>query len=61
MPDRDNLVHRDDSHSSQPVETGELAGKHAFVEPKLTFVKPRLVRQGRLEEKTQSFFGPFTP
>lgn len=35
--------------------------KKAWQEPKLTFVKPKLTKHGRLEEVTGQFFGGFTP
>ena len=37
------------------------AGKPSFVAPKLTFVKPELVRQGSLADVTAGFFGTFVP
>ncbi len=36
-------------------------GKQPFVAPKLTFVKPELVRQGSLADVTAGFFGTFIP
>jgi hypothetical protein len=40
----------------------EGTGKRPFVEPKLTFVTPKLVKHGGLAEITgQGFFGPFSP
>ena len=35
--------------------------KPRFVAPKLTFVKPELVRQGSLADVTAGFFGTFIP
>ena len=35
--------------------------KQPFVAPKLTFVKPELVRQGSLADVTAGFFGTFIP
>lgn len=35
--------------------------KPAFQEPKLTFVKPKLVREGDFGQITAGFFGTFTP
>ena len=37
------------------------AAKAPFVAPKLTFVKPELVRQGSLADVTAGFFGTFIP
>jgi hypothetical protein len=36
-------------------------GKRKWQEPKLTFIKPKLTRHGRLEEVTGQFFGAFSP
>jgi len=36
-------------------------GKKKWQEPKLTFVKPKLTKHGKLEEVTGQFFGAFTP
>jgi hypothetical protein len=36
-------------------------GKRPFVEPKLTFVEPKLVKHGDIVEVTKAFFGPFYP
>lgn len=35
--------------------------KKEWQEPKLSFVKPKLTKHGRLEEVTGQFFGGFTP
>jgi hypothetical protein len=61
MPERETIDERNNNQPLHPVESNESATKPAFVEPRLSFVTPRLVNQGRLEEKTQSFFGVFTP
>ena len=37
------------------------AAKQPFVAPKLTYVKPELVRQGSLSDVTAGFFGTFIP
>ena len=39
----------------------EVDGKEPFEVPRLTFVKPKLVRQGSVNEVTAGFFGPFYP
>lgn len=44
-----------------PAQTVPAAAKPPFVAPKLTFVKPELVRQGSLADVTAGFFGSFTP
>lgn len=36
-------------------------GKLTFTQPKLTFVKPELVKQGGFAEVTGQFFGTFFP
>ncbi len=36
-------------------------GKKKWEEPKLSFVKPKLTKHGKLEEVTGQFFGAFTP
>ena len=36
-------------------------GKKRWQEPKLTFVKPKLTKHGKLDEVTGQFFGGFTP
>jgi hypothetical protein len=36
-------------------------GKKEWQEPKLTFIKPKLTRHGKLEEVTGQFFGAFSP
>ena len=35
--------------------------KKKWQEPKLTFVKPKLTKHGKLEEVTGQFFGAFSP
>lgn len=35
--------------------------KRPFVAPKLTFVKPELVRHGDVTQVTAQFIGPITP
>ena len=36
-------------------------GKKKWQEPKLTFIKPKLTKHGKLEEVTGQFFGAFSP
>ena len=46
----------------QPAQTIPAAiAKQPFIAPKLTFVKPELVRQGSLADVTAGFFGTFIP
>ena len=49
------------SQEPQKVQTSAPEGKKEWQEPKLTFVKPKLTKHGRLEEVTGQFFGAFTP
>ena len=37
------------------------AAKGVWLEPKLTFVEPKLISHGKLTEVTGQFFGGFTP
>jgi len=37
------------------------AGKKDWQAPKLTFLKPKLTKHGKLEEVTGQFFGAFSP
>jgi hypothetical protein len=39
----------------------EAKKRQPFVEPKLTFVEPRLVKHGSVEKITAGFFGTFYP
>jgi hypothetical protein len=36
-------------------------GKKKWQEPKLSFVKPKLTKHGKLDEVTGQFFGAFSP
>jgi hypothetical protein len=50
-----------DKLKSQSLEQNSLEAK-SWVEPKLTFIEPKLTRHGELLEVTgQSFFGSFVP
>ena len=46
--------------SRQPVPSSP-GGKKKWQQPKLSFVKPKLTKHGKLEEVTGQFFGAFTP
>jgi hypothetical protein len=53
-----------DSHRSNRLdEHGPSASrsKKRWEKPKLTFVKPKLTKHGKLEEVTGQFFGQFSP
>ena len=43
-----------------PVSSSR-GGKKKWQEPKLTFIKPKLTKHGKLEEVTGQFFGAFSP
>ncbi len=45
----------------EKTQTSSAKGKKRWQEPKLTFVKPKLTKHGKLEEVTGQFFGGFTP
>jgi hypothetical protein len=52
-----------DKLQSQPLKTEkDSTESRPWVEPKLTFIEPKLTRHGELQEVTgQSFFGSFVP
>ena len=39
----------------------ENHAKKSFEQPKLTYIKPKLNKQGKVTQITQSFFGSFSP
>lgn len=45
----------------ETVGTDSVDARLPLVQPKLTFVKPELVRQGSLADVTAGFFGTFIP
>ena len=47
--------------SQKILATLEDTPKQPFVEPKLRFIEPKLVKQGKLENVTASFFTVFSP
>lgn len=49
----------DKTQTKEP--SAEQSDKKPFKEPKLTYVKPKLNKQGKVEQVTQSFFGSFSP
>ena len=53
------LPQQPDGQESTPAPS---SGKTPWQQPKLTFVEPKLTKQGSLEEVTgQGFFGAFSP
>jgi hypothetical protein len=42
-------------------EMAQAERKQPFTEPKLTFIEPKLVRHGGLEDVTAGFFGTLYP
>ena len=50
---------RQQSEPKESVSSPE--GKKKWQEPKLTFIKPKLTKHGKLEEVTGQFFGAFSP
>jgi hypothetical protein len=51
-------TNRREQRQGQASATGD---KKKWQEPKLSFVKPKLTKHGKLEEVTGQFFGPFSP
>ena len=49
---------RPEGQAVSAVEAGET---RPFTLPKLTFVRPKLVREGGMTEVTAGFFGTFSP
>ena len=47
--------------SEQREGQPSAGGKKKWQEPKLSFVKPKLTKHGKLEEVTGQFFGAFSP
>ena len=45
----------------QRSDPSSTEGKKRWQEPKLSFVKPKLTKHGKLEEVTGQFFGAFSP
>lgn len=43
------------------LNSAEGTAKQPFVDPKLTFIEPKLVKQGQLENVTAGFAGTFSP
>jgi hypothetical protein len=51
---------REQREEQTPVSSSP-EGKKKWQEPKLTFIKPKLTKHGKLEEVTGQFFGAFSP
>ncbi|MCB0212139.1 MAG: hypothetical protein KDJ52_22540 [Anaerolineae bacterium] len=47
--------------SQKGLVNAQASEKQPFVEPKLSFIEPKLVKQGKLENVTAGFFGTFYP
>lgn len=45
----------------QTAVSSSPEGKRKWQEPKLTFIKPKLTKHGKLEEVSGQFFGAFSP
>lgn len=54
------MTQRGKSETQQPASpsSGE---KRKWQQPKLSFVKPKLTKHGKLDEVTGQFFGAFSP
>jgi hypothetical protein len=52
---------RPEKHQGQSRPSSSLEGKKKWQEPKLTFIKPKLIKHGKLAEVTGQFFGAFSP
>ena len=58
MRKKTNRPAAQEKEASVPSST---EGKKRWQEPKLSFVKPKLTKHGKLDEVTGQFFGGFTP
>ena len=51
--------------STNNIQTRKVAmdkqDQKPFEQPKLTYIKPKLSKQGKVAQVTQSFFGSFSP
>jgi len=54
-------TNRPAAQKNQAPVLSSSEGKKKWQEPKLSFVKPKLTKHGKLEEVTGQFFGAFTP
>jgi hypothetical protein len=58
MKNKNNRPGAKEKQASGPSST---QGKKRWQEPKLSFVKPKLTKHGKLDEVTGQFFGAFSP
>ena len=58
MRKKTNRPGAQEKQASVPAST---EGKKRWQEPKLSFVKPKLTKHGKLDEVTGQFFGAFSP
>ena len=49
------------AQEKQAAVSSSTESKKKWQEPKLSFVKPKLTKHGKLEEVTGQFFGAFSP
>ena len=54
-------ANRPTARKKQATVPSSAEDKKRWQEPKLSFVKPKLTKHGKLEEVTGQFFGAFTP
>ena len=54
-------TNRPAAQEKQASDPSSTEGKKRWQEPKLSFVKPKLTKHGKLEEVTGQFFGAFSP
>ena len=54
-------INRRGQPKAEPSGPFSTEGKKRWQEPKLSFVKPKLTKHGKLEEVTGQFFGAFSP
>ena len=54
-------TNRPAAEKNQASVASSTEGKKRWQEPKLSFVKPKLTKHGKLDEVTGQFFGPFSP
>lgn len=52
---------RHDELAIPPAVSASNPGKRPFVEPKLIWIEPKLVKQGDVTNVTAGFFGTFYP
>jgi hypothetical protein len=60
MSQVDNGANRQRETLAANADTGNETGKQPFVEPKLTYVEPKLIKRGDFADLTEAFFGGFS-